>query len=156
MEYFKSGFYSYIFLCESQIYATSFRLFFFIYLVHHLFIEISKYLIFQKLFMKGLYKTKHDILCSPHPPFYGVKNVAETHSAWQWFLRIIKCWWDCRERKIEFKMKNYIDNFYMNIKILLEWQKNNLIIRTLNDVLVLIVFKVHLVKCFVSLKERFY
>ena len=44
----------------------------------------------------------------------------------------------------------------MNIKILLEWQKNNLIIRTLNDVLVLIVFKVHLVKCFVSLKEHFY
>ena len=106
--------------------------------------------------MKGLYITKHDIACSPHPRFYGVKNVAETHLAWQLFLRIIKCWWDCRERKIEFKMKNYIDNFYMNIKILLEWLKNNLIIRTLNDVLVLIVFKVHLVNCFVSLKERFY
>ena len=72
--------------------------------------------------MKGLYKTKHDIACFP-PHFYGVKNVAETHSAWQQFLRIIKCWQDCRERKIEFKV-NYVDNFYMNIKILLEWQKN--------------------------------
>ena len=37
VDYFKFGCYSYIFICGSQIYATSFRLFFFSYLVHHLF-----------------------------------------------------------------------------------------------------------------------
>ena len=36
----------------------------------------------------------------------------------------------------------YVDNFYMNLKILLDWQNNTLIIRNLNDKLVLIMFDI--------------
>ena len=59
--------------------------------------------------MKELYKAKHDIACF-FIPFSWSKKCCQRPFGMTIVSQNYKSCYDCRERKIEFKVNNYVDN----------------------------------------------